>query len=338
MLGPIREPIQASNVNDVRALEAKLEQSAEVVNGRQSEMDVLRGLDRVMNGRPNPLARFTLQDVEKKWMEVQSAIVSRKERLVKEKESQEEDERVRISFAAQAKLFADSCTLLASRINAVDGEWEIQLQLLLPLGMEVEGLGRQLREVEVEDAKMMSRQIVENPHTEHTVQALFVMRDEVKDMFARKKSLADTKILAKKGTEISEDELREYQDEFQHFDAEKTGLLSKQSMALCLQSLGQYFTDVQLDDFFAKYDADHDGAINFEEFATYMRQRKQAAEKPEEIQEAFSTLSKGDTISEAAIRVALDAEMTEYILEKLKPFVVGEKAYDYRAFVKSVFG
>ena len=54
--------------------------------------------------------------------------------------------------------------------------------------------------------------------------------------------------------------------DFRAFDTDGDGKVSKDELRISMMNLGQRFTEEDIDDIIAKYDADGDGSLQFDEF------------------------------------------------------------------------
>ena len=71
-------------------------------------------------------------------------------------------------------------------------------------------------------------------------------------------------------TEISAEQLNEYQEAFQLFDKNGDGTITVTELGTVMKSLGNNPTDAELQDMIDECDADGNGTLEFEEFCNMM--------------------------------------------------------------------
>lgn len=142
-------------------------------------------------------------------------------------------------------------------------------------------------------------------------------------------------ILAQKSSNLSAEQIKDFQEAFKYFDKDKDGKLNKLDFKATCNSLGEDIPEQELDRVFANYDTDKDGSIEFEEFLDYMSKIAKEGGGYEDVLEAFKQLANGNQyITEAQLRQSVEKQEVDYLLTKMPK--VGEE-YDYEAYLKNVY-
>ena len=108
---------------------------------------------------------------------------------------------------------------------------------------------------------------------------------------------------------MTEEQIAEFEKAFMPFDKDGNGILTKAELGIVMRSLGQNPPEGELQDLMDKFDADGNGAIDFNEFLTMMAQK---------MREAFSVFDKDGNgfISGAELRHVVLANMGKYLTEE----------------------
>jgi len=86
------------------------------------------------------------------------------------------------------------------------------------------------------------------------------------------------------------DELEEYKEAFRMFDTDQSGTISPEEIGVVLNAMGHKFTSKQLKLILDKFDKNHDGSIDFDEFVSLMKNHDR--KEVDELQEAFNVFDK----------------------------------------------
>ena len=88
--------------------------------------------------------------------------------------------------------------------------------------------------------------------------------------------------------QMTEEQIAEYKEAFSVFDKNGDGTITREEMGTVMRSFGKNLTETDLQDMINEVDADHDGAIHFQEFLTMMGVKKgEAANRKAELKEAL---------------------------------------------------
>ena len=96
--------------------------------------------------------------------------------------------------------------------------------------------------------------------------------------------------------QLSEKQIKEFQDAFALFDKDGEGTISAKEMAKVKRALGlhssRFYTEAELQDLINDYDMDGDGQIGFEEFLIMMEQKMKEKNSEEDIRDTFQVFDK----------------------------------------------
>jgi len=140
---------------------------------------------------------------------------------------------------------------------------------------------------------------------------------------------------------LSEDQLSNLRETFALFDEDGNGEISVQELGKVMRSLGLAPSESELQDIMNEIDVDHDGSVDFSEFAAMMAQKVKKADSDAELREAFKIfdLDNSGTIDADELRHIMksigenltDEQIEDMILEADKD---GDGTIDYNEFVQ----
>jgi actinin alpha len=140
----------------------------------------------------------------------------------------------------------------------------------------------------------------------------------------------DSAIAREKGLQISDEQLSEFRDTFQHFDKEGNHLLEPFQLNACLTALGEPSTIDECKDIVAKFNPGQTG-IDFDGYVKFMLDRFSKAETKDTTTTAFKALTSGQpNITDEQIDRWFVPEDATYLREKIPKSEDGTYAYgDY---------
>lgn len=96
--------------------------------------------------------------------------------------------------------------------------------------------------------------------------------------------------------QLTEKQIKEFQDAFALFDKDGEGTISAKEMAKVKRALGlhssRFYTEAELQDLINDFDVDGDGQIGFEEFLIMMEQKMKEKNSEEDIRDTFQVFDK----------------------------------------------
>ena len=92
--------------------------------------------------------------------------------------------------------------------------------------------------------------------------------------------------------EIPEDFVEEIRQTFRLFDEDNNGSIDEKELGNVFRSLGQYYTQAELQEMIGEIDADGSGVVEFDEFLRLMQRRMRDTDTEEEMVEAFKVFDR----------------------------------------------
>ena len=86
--------------------------------------------------------------------------------------------------------------------------------------------------------------------------------------------------------------MQEIRATFDLFDQDNSGSIDREELGDVFKSLGQHYSDAELDEMIAETDNDNSGSIEFGEFLQLMRRRMRDTDTEEELVEAFKVFDR----------------------------------------------
>jgi Ca2+-binding EF-hand superfamily protein len=334
----LAEPVSASNVEDVEHYFNNLSRIDEEHNSQQPLLARSRELDswlRERNADPKAFSKFSVDEIEQRYNEVRSQIDSRREELNEEKIKQSKVSELLQEFSNLASSYKEF-------IEAQNAELHSESTLSLEEQLAELKVKGEAALVKNDEFYQSLRNAIEQLEVADVIEQTTVTQSEITTMYENLKTVVDKRtqdlenqILISKDQNITEEQLKEFQEAFRHFDKDRDGRINKLDFKSCCQSLGEDIPDNQLDKIFAEYDTDGDGHITFDELVNYMSKNLRVGSSYEDVIDAFSQLAGGkDYITEAQLRSVMDKSEADYLLSKMPKT---DEGYDYKAYLNETF-
>jgi len=333
------EPVSASSVEDVDQYVANLNRIDEEHKSKGPIVERSKEIDgwlREQNADPKKYSKYLISDIEERYNEARNQIDSRKVELDEEAVKQRQLSKLLQEFTTAANNYKQFIESQNTNLNAeLQGTLEEQLQELKQKGTEA------LQQNETSYAELTdlidqleAADVVEQ--TTITLSEITTMYESLKTVVDKLTSAMENQILVNKSGNITEEQLKEFQEAFRHFDKDRDGNIDKKDFKACCQSLGEDIPDNILDKTFAEYDGNKDGLISFDEFVDYMSKNLRVGGSYEDVIDAFSQLTGGaDFITEQQLRSVMDKQEADFLLSRMPQT---ENGYDYKAYLNETFG
>eukprot|EP00117_Sycon_ciliatum_P010415 scpid4432/ scgid12327/ Spectrin alpha chain, brain; Alpha-II spectrin; Fodrin alpha chain; Spectrin, non-erythroid alpha chain len=347
----LTDPVRCNSLEELKALQDGHTQFQSSLSSAKADYKQLVALDRQIksyNVTNNPYTWFTMDALEEMWQNIQRILKDREVDLQKEQKRQEKNDELRKAFAQLANSF--HTWLTESRASLVEGtgSLEDQLEAIRHKADEVADRKENLKKVEQLGSQMEEAMILDNKYTEHTPLGLAQQWDQLDQLAMRMQHNMEQQIQARNMTGVSEDELKEFNQMFRHFDKDNSNLLDHAEFKACLRSLGYDLpiveegeVDPQFEEILNQVDPNRDGQVSMEEFMAFMISRvSENVESSKEVENAFRAItSNGDApyVTAAELLQALPKEQAEYCMRNMQPYPDVKDAYDYKSFTNSVF-
>jgi len=332
------EPINANNVKDVDNQIEYLDKVDKDLSNQQETVNKLADLTQKIQDAGFSAQIYTdntYENIAERFNSSAADIDKRKQELATERERQQSNAVLLSDFAQSAAEYKKWTAEKQKQFNEVgSGAPEEQLKNF-----------RQASESVVADndskvgvlnnaiSGLESAEVLEQ--SDVTQQELGLMHDNLQRTITKNIENLEQAILAQKSSNLSAEQIKDFQETFKYFDKDKDGKLNKLDFKATCNSLGEDIPEQELDRVFSTYDTDKDGSITFEEFLDYMSKIAKEGGGYDDVFEAFKQIANGNQyISEAQLRSTVEKQEVDYLLTKMPK--VGDE-YDYEAYLKSVY-
>ena len=251
-----------------------------------------------------------------------------REKMLKDVLAKEEGrEALKKKFAQEANGLNDNLDTQKGALQAAGtgGDLEKQLDAIRAVKEQVRGLASDLGELEETHDACDQADIVVNPYTPHTIYTLRAYYEETEKSCNNNEAAVNAQIMAKQALEVSPEQLKEMQDVFAFFDANKSGHLDLKELREAVKGAGMDIAD-------SKIDVYADG-VTMDEFVALMLAEMKTGDTIEDVLAAFQGIGEGaDTITDSQIDSVFQTELecSEYIKEHMN-------AGDFTGFTNDLF-
>lgn len=278
---------------------------------------------------------LTVEDVDAAWDRLGEAEKDRGKALRDHLNRQKDG--LRKQFADVASEFYDHVTGLKKDIaeSGNRGDLNDQLNFLKTKEEEVENDQRaadlQAIYKNLEDLGLAD----ENPYTDFTLEELLLLLEQVRNTLKKKKQAIQNQLKASGESNITEDQMLEFQETFRHFDKDRSGALDKLEFRACLKTLGQDYNDDAFNKLFNELSAGNE-KIDQDTFVKYMISLLEDTDSAHQIKQSFKILSNDrDKISTHELRIP---PLTDNNVQFLTTHMKGSNdSYDYNGYTDDVF-
>eukprot|EP00039_Didymoeca_costata_P018002 m.331716 g.331716 ORF g.331716 m.331716 type:complete len:894 (+) comp16784_c0_seq1:77-2758(+) len=298
----------------------------------------------------NPYAVHSKDELDGKWQQVQTLITQREETLAAEQTKQEQREQLRVKFAQDAASMQEVYKGFQERLKEVESgknaaELEKQAEMLEGIRTDVVSKADGLNSLESTAKEMDDALIFDNEHTSLTIEMVRGMQQNIEVHMSVVGTNIQNQILTRDSNNITDEQMQEFRQSFDHFDKDKSGQLDRLEFRGCLLSLGidipQVATgdDAEFNRILTRVDPNQDGHISFTEFVAFMAEERADAANKDDLLEQFTTLAGGQPYILPSQLSDLDADLVEFCMQSMAPYEGGpEGALDYQSFAAAAFG
>jgi len=146
------------------------------------------------------------------------------------------------------------------------------------------------------------------------------------------------KFITKATTTISDEQLKEFEESFRHFDKDKSGALDKLEFKAALSALSIPFKDEEAFDRLFLQISEGNPRISKEQFMNYMISISEDKDTPDAIKQSFVTMADGNQkeIAKPQLNcVPLQTNEIDYLAERMPQ--MNTEVYDFNSFVDNSF-
>jgi len=298
--------------------------------------DLVKQLADAGSDAPAATASARHQKLTESWADCEKSIAARKEWLAKERVTQENNQKLRMEFAENANAF--HAWIVQEKSVQTTGELEEQLEQSKTQEAAVGPKGEaMLAEIVALDKKLADAgAAIDINLTTHTATTLKGEFDQLRSMLTKRREMIIQQIDAKKFGGMQPEELAECRELFSQFDKDKTGLLKWYHFKGILQALGEEMSDEQIKKVVSDFDENGDESISFDEFITFMKQRRNDTDSKAEIIKSFRDIANGkDAVTLDELSAAMPRDQAEYLARVMPPAEGG--ALDFSKWADTAF-
>jgi len=177
--------------------------------------------------------------------------------------------------------------LAASSSNALDAQLADVEQQLGHTGEATD----KLHSLEQHDQKVQARGLATNPHTNITLGDARAQWDQYLLLLQKKKQLLEEQLEESKRQGLTKEQMQEIDDNFNFFDKDRNGRLTRPELKVCLQSLGEESTPKDIAAILSEYDPSKNGYVLKADFTRFMFKILGDSDTEEELVKSFKYLS-----------------------------------------------
>uniref|UniRef100_A0A8B9S5J7 Actinin alpha 1 n=1 Tax=Apteryx owenii TaxID=8824 RepID=A0A8B9S5J7_APTOW len=299
----------------------------------------------------NPYTTITPQEINGKWEHVRQLVPRRDQALMEEHARQQQNERLRKQFGAQANVIGPWIQTKMEEIGRISiemhGTLEDQLNHLRQYEKSIVNYKPKIDQLEGDHQQIQEALIFDNKHTNYTMEHIRVGWEQLLTTIARTINEVENQILTRDAKGISQEQMNEFRASFNHFDRDHSGTLGPEEFKACLISLGYDIgNDAQGEAEFARImsivDPNRIGVVTFQAFIDFMSRETADTDTADQVMASFKILA-GDKnyITVDELRRELPPDQAEYCIARMAPYhghdaVPG--ALDYMSFSTALYG
>ena len=205
-------------------------------------------------------------------------------------------------------------------------------QVVLGKGPEVDAIESVVRQITPDyqelEAAEMHLEIDETPSYLDSV--IVNVREHIQMLIGQ----IDSNIAAAKGLEVSEEELKNYRETFNHFDKDKSATLQHYELLACLTALGEDSNEAECKSICQKYSGGQD-QIDFDNYVKFMLDRFKKEDSAASSLDAFNAICQNSgVVTEDQLRRYFSPEDADFLRRSLQPVDGG---YRYEEWITSVY-
>jgi len=268
---------------------------------------------------------------------IHQALTSMRSRFDIELERQRYKDRLCQQFASLADPLSKFIIETKEAITTSSGNLEEQLSLVLNKLSTIDDDGKVLSQIKEVENHMHERNITHNEHTALTLKDIEVQWDQYKTFLQNKEQQIKEEIENAKLRGLTQEDLKEIEDNFRSFDKNRNNFLELNELKACLYSLGEERSKTQIEDLVHRFG---DGTkLFYEQFFELMVQVLGDSDTLDEVISGFRLINKTVENSPPVATVqklgmVMEDPFVHYIMEKGTPL---EDGIDYVNWSEVIF-
>jgi len=208
---------------------------------------------KTFNITDNVYTSITVNDLVKSEGHINDSVGSRLKRYEAELERQRFNDKLCQNFAQLVEPLSKLISDTKEAITSSKGNLEQQLELVVSKLATRDHDGSGIAQIKELASKMEERQITHNEHTSLTVKDVEVQWEQYKLFLENKEKQLRDEIELARLRGLTQDDLKEIEDNFKSFDKNDNGYLETSELKTCLYSLGEERSKAQIEELVNKY-------------------------------------------------------------------------------------
>ncbi|XP_062351882.1 alpha-actinin-1 isoform X9 [Cinclus cinclus] len=314
---------------------------------------------------------FIVHTIEE--IQVRQLVPRRDQALMEEHARQQQNERLRKQFGAQANVIGPWIQTKMEEIGRISiemhGTLEDQLNHLRQYEKSIVNYKPKIDQLEGDHQLIQEALIFDNKHTNYTMEHIRVGWEQLLTTIARTINEVENQILTRDAKGISQEQMNEFRASFNHFDRDhsgtlgpeefkaclislgydigndaqkKTGMMDCEDFRACLISMGYNMGEAEFARIMSIVDPNRLGVVTFQAFIDFMSRETADTDTADQVMASFKILA-GDKnyITVDELRRELPPDQAEYCIARMAPYngrdaVPG--ALDYMSFSTALYG
>ncbi|XP_074004658.1 alpha-actinin-1 isoform X12 [Numenius arquata] len=287
---------------------------------------------------------FIVHTIEE--IQVRQLVPRRDQALMEEHARQQQNERLRKQFGAQANVIGPWIQTKMEEIGRISiemhGTLEDQLNHLRQYEKSIVNYKPKIDQLEGDHQQIQEALIFDNKHTNYTMEHIRVGWEQLLTTIARTINEVENQILTRDAKGISQEQMNEFRASFNHFDRKKTGMMDCEDFRACLISMGYNMGEAEFARIMSIVDPNRLGVVTFQAFIDFMSRETADTDTADQVMASFKILA-GDKnyITVDELRRELPPDQAEYCIARMAPYngrdaVPG--ALDYMSFSTALYG
>ncbi|KAG8444102.1 hypothetical protein GDO86_009332 [Hymenochirus boettgeri] len=318
----------------------------QAILGIQTEVEKVIQSYNIKISSHNPYSTITLDEIRTKWEKVKQLVPTRDQALQEELARQQNNERMRRQFAAQANVVGPWIQSKMEEIgrSCIDltGTLEDQMNNLKLLEHNIVNYKHNVDKLEGDNQIIQESLIFDNKHTNYSMEHIRVGWELLLTTIARTINEIETQILTRDAKGITQEQINEFRSSFNHFDKKKNGLMEHDDFRACLISMGYDLGEAEFARIMVLVDPNGTGTVSFQSFIDFMTRETAETDTSEQVIAAFRILASDKLyILPEELRRELPPDQAQYCISKM-PAYTGRGAVpgalDYTCFSSALYG
>jgi Ca2+-binding EF-hand superfamily protein len=286
-----------------------------------------------------PPAELSLAKMDAAWSRLTTEEGARRKAINDKIQSIRESLRVRYSELANG--FENELNGITQALAASEGSLESQMATLKSLNERMHQVENSFPEIKAADA-LCNEAGVDESDRDYTVYGVDDLQFDfslVQNALQKKAAFLENQMVAQKMTNLTPQQIEEFEATFRAFDKQQSNTLSKLEFKACVESLGNLLEDQEVDETFNKVSQNTE-YVTFEQFTNFMVSITEDKTTPEQLRQSFLVISQNkDHVTETDLRTGqLPPEQIEYLKRVLPKFESKPDAYDFQCYLAQMFG